>query len=1409
MEKPNGGGPARGQPPSPPPPPGAPAAPADAAAAFPVPAGDDGLRVDVPSMRELPPTPHGAGAAVTSGAEDEEEERTETATRGMGDGAAAAPPPASATHGSPGTAPAAGAPAAASPPQAGQAGGHGTPHSSSRKTSVVEGAVPDAGGASDANEAAAQAPSPPPPALPAHPAPEYVVFHKDPDRDGVDFKAVLEGITNPQTIMWVNAAFRTVAFVSFPLFTIAIHPNTMYRLGFPQMLIASIISTSTHRATLGEQIGLHSWIWRGITYMLVFGTAVDAWQVQAHIGAWYGLLAAGIFLAGLVSHGMMRRFMYLYFFIFMMEIRMYDHYFGTLPITNAAWAAADYFIGSLLGMAALCFPYPLLVKNLVDLIMSKIFDGLGKMFFAMISFVWSPDAHAACLFFDDRSPFMKIEAILEVMPPLLWFANWEPLEFPLHNPIRRLKLSLLRRVMALTYAAFSCGRTVAALHKQQADRVAMHRIRCSLFQAAHGTELKAIENGSHASSSRDTAASKSRTGGDDVPADVRTAKESIAELRKNTAGCVKEFGMALMQSTVLVGTALNTPELLVGKVPFAALREKDTVMRRSLRLETLEVMRIQSEIVSRRRAARQQAAAKQQEQAREDEEQGVAVEDDEGNAHAPFGRPQPYHVGRADARLILEHRDIIDDAEVFIRMNEIFFHLLLSMIAGELVSFGEQMRDYKPPMSLGRRLLRYFIIEPWNDFWEELWCRLSFARPCDYRTVKDAIRMTCAYLAATALNLETYVAPGGLYFFGVTILLGLPVEEESLNMCVNRMAGNSLGCALGFLAYHNGNNLAQMIAMTLCFTFLQQCFKNNPLYGQTFFYSSFITMAGLATSMVTMELLTRMIASCYTIVAYMLCCMLIFPNDSNKICSGYRCKLAKVMSEVVDDVALTLRLPIEHRDTTPVGAEEDLNEPVAYPKRNTEAMRMCSQLNVQVSLASVLLSMCDKWAPFAAREPVVRGSSPFPAGPSTLIGHAHKRMVANLRLLVFGVQLLHRPRTSPLSPNTSRILAGSVADFVDEFADCMRLLCQDYIDSIQLSRKWSYPLSLSRTSQISRLRVRLQAINYEYYVVVADYMSRGTFGMTQADFQALRLEAAQREAAEQAPPQEEQVRVRVGNDGDEAGEDALAHMSFADRYLRARCAVDTLLNGDATGATTANGQATAEELRNSMHLPARQGSASLLGANGPSPSFVYRAPLDESAVAPKDAFPMTQESAEREVQQQLREEEAREADAQGHQRPASPSTESQRKGSEDESHQPYYEPVVPSKSKSRVSKLILFPDQGPEAFIPLYRGPAFTFVEDALATEKDTDFAAVMTILCSCDSLITELQGLTGSVNGVSSYEKQLHDSSIITAQLDKWSAWLQGYKKDIHDRYHYPAPPPQSRGSLHAQSDPWKDWRF
>lgn len=1382
----------------------------------------------------------------------------------------------------------------------------------------------------------------PPP--PEERAPDFIEFYKDVDDDGYGFRSLLEAITNPQLLTRIHGALRTVGLVTFPLYTIALHPNTQPKLDFPPILIAAVVSTSTHRNTLGEQIGLHSWIWHGLVFMMIWGTAADAWGVSNHNGAWYGLLAAGIFGAGLLNNGMLRRFMLLYFFLYMLELRTHQHYFGSVPGNDAAFSAADYMIGTLMGVAANCVPFPMLMRDTVDMILTKTFAGFGKLLMGMITYLWTTDVHSGVLFFNDRTPFVSIEAVLGHMSSLLWFTNWEPMEFPLRNPIRRYKLSLLRRLLALAYAAFSCGRTVAELRKRQADRVAMHRIRCELYRQVHGRDLKVIETfkiGGHGDTEApgtygraplpSPLSDKSRSGGD-VPADVRDVKQSVAALRENSRGYVKDFGVALMQTLAVLGATESTPEKLLQHVPFETLREKDTLMRRNLRVETLEVMKLQSDMVARRRQRHQQQQEQEQElngdhDADDDEDadgDSVAVDacakdEAEDTAHAPFGRPRRYRLGRRVARTLLEHSDAIDDAEVFIRINEMFFHLLLGMIAGEVLSFGEQMKDYKPAKSLARRFFDYYFVDPWNDFWKELWCRITFARPTDYRTVKDAFRMTCAYLAAVALNIEVWVPDNGLYFFGVTPLLGLPVEEESLGLAINRITGNTMGCALGYLSYHNTQNLAQKIAMTLCFTFLLQCCKHHPVYGQAFFYGSIINLAGLATSMIFNELLTRLVTSTYTIIAYMLCCLFIFPNDCIKICWNNRCKLTRVVSETIDDVALTLHLPL----TYDAGDGDDISEPVAYPARNTEAMQMCSQLNIELSMAERLLSMCNKWAPFAAGDLIVRGMAQFPTAASGTITLAHQRIVANLRLLVFGVQLLHRPRAESPSPNLRRMIDTSLGDFLDDFADVMRLVGMDHVQSMQQSRTWLYPRHLSRISQLSRLRVRLHALMFECYVLVANRVSRGTFGMTPQDYAQLRLEAEEKQhhvmhAHERdhdpgavqdrvdvhaelsylpgvggnvveagnatllngmlppprvvtssspptpSPPSPEgsasapQIEVRCGGEGEGEGggaeaasnstPPAAAGMSFADRFLQTRMDVDFARSfaraatpsagGDASGNLSsaaashsmASGPLRPGQLNAAAERPGGGGGNSFSSAASLTSRrqalYTHRAPLAESAAEPMDAFSLQVNSVEHDISDMLKQRKL-EDDSQARQgeRRASMAEPSRRPSAaahaldggggvvgalaEDHgSHQPDFEPIAPSKSKSRVSKLILFPGQSSDTYIPLYKGPAFTFMEDELTMPMDTDFAALTTILSSCESLMSEFESLTGSTNSVNGYQKQLHESSIITAQLDKWSTRIKAYQQGIHDRYHYPPPPPQKRGRMNTQDDPFDDWK-
>ncbi|KPA78837.1 hypothetical protein ABB37_05920 [Leptomonas pyrrhocoris] len=1354
---------------------------------------------------------------------------------------------------------------------------------------------------------------------PDEPAPEFIEFLEDPEDDGYGFRSFFDAITNPQFYTRIQYSLRTVAFVTLPLYTLSLHPNTQYRLGFPQLLVASIVSTSTHRPTVGEQIGTHSWAWRGIIYMLILGSLSDAWGSVYHKGAWYGLLAAGIFCAGLVNNGRMRRFMFLYYYLYMMELRTFNYYFDRVPVSNAAYMAAYCLLGSVMGVAANIIPFPCLISEEVDAIITKIFGGFGKLLFGMINFVWSSDVHAATFFYDNQTPFTSVEAVLSQMSSLLWFASWEPMEFPLRNPIRRVKLTLLRRIMALAYAAFSCGRTIAAFRQQQADRIAMHKIRCRLYEAAYRSSVRTIEDvrtplalhggdPSHSASHGDAAAEAAR----------REAKESVAALRANSYTYVTDFAAVLMQAMALIGATESTPEQLLKKVPFDELRTKATLMRRNLRLEMLQVMKMQSEMVARQRAREQAGAHSRAEEADADAEDSEATTafSEERSSECPSAAPRSAaercRFGKADARLILEHRAVIDSFDVFLRINEIFFHLLMGMIAGEVVNFGDQMAEYKPAESLFRRWWRHYIVEAWDGFWSELWYRMTLARPTDYRAVKDAVRMTCAYVGAVVLNTELWNPPEGLYFFGVSPLMGLPVEEESLSMGICRIGGNTLGCALGYLIHHNTHNFAQEIAMTLCFTFVLRSCQYHPQYGQFFFYGAVITLAGLATAMVFNDVGGPLLASSYTVMAYVISCVFIFPIDCRRVCYNFRSKLTKVVSETIDDVAFTARLPMEYSDDADDADGGDNNEPVAYPAYNTEPMQMCSQLNVELTLVERLQMMCDKWAPFAARDLVIRGSAQFPAAPNSLVTLAHDRLVANLRLLVFGVQLLHRPRSAAPSPTIDRLVRGSLADFLDDFADAVRLVGADHVQALQQARAWSYPRHLRRVSQLRRLRVRLYALMHECYVLVANNTSKGTFGMTAEDFDQLRLESAARRVPAAtaaaggrggqggptlpgnggggggggkypeepyglqesslvpgaggsrvdgvAPPSlsdtvkydrsfpapSERIEVR-------AGEDAPMHnLSFADRFLMARrdeelaeeaqpprnfpsrCAspfgaytpAEPLFLDDAGSESRAPPQQQQQHRRGSFcqafFSPGRSSfpssphpSAAEASPSAASPTagrrrarlYVHRAHLQQSGAEPAEVGPPTTGDAVREVEQMLKGEKKRLEAAEQDDAKA-------RVGPSDgaagvSSPQREHPPVMPSAARRSVSRLILLPDEGPEPRAALYKGPGFTFVEDVFDVPRSTDFSAITTILLSCESIMTVLESLPGSLNSLVNYDKQLEESSIATAFLDKWSARLIEYRKAIYDRYHYPKPPPQKHRPLNTQEDPFEDWQF
>ncbi|CAD2213782.1 hypothetical protein, conserved [Angomonas deanei] len=1207
-------------------------------------------------------------------------------------------------------------------------------------------------------EKPAAAAAPPPPAgMPEPIPPEFITFTKDVEGDSVGVKAFLEAFTNPMSYNAMRAAFRTVAFVSFPLLTIAIHPNTMFKLKFPAMLIAAVISSSTHRPSLGEQIGFHSWIWRSLIYCLVIGTVVNTWNLHKHIPAWYGIIAASIFCASLCSNGSIRRFMYLHVFVYLMQLRMYHTYFGRIPHNNAAFFVADHMIGSLLGQAALLFPYPVLVKKMVDMIMDKLFSGVAKMLMGMIMFLWSPDPHASSYFYNDKSPFDKIETVLSVMPALLWFSNWEPTEFLLRNNIRRLKLSLLRRIMALTYAAFSAGQSVVSSRREQADRVALQRIRMELFRQAHPKKSIADKQSNEDDDDPLGGTTKHR----EEENEEAKRKEEAAALRKNSADYAKAFAMSLFQTVGEIGKVDSKPKELLEKVSFDALDEKSRLMRRNLRMEQIQVFLKQKESIER----------KKEENARKrgEDSKSHSTAPQTANTHAPYGRhpsdaPLSSTVTSQDdmeaeeAEAIQQHQSVIDDAEVFIILSELFFHVIMSMIAGEIQTFKETMEDYKPSAGICSRVAHFFIIDPWVTFFRDAWYQISFCYPHNFRVIKDAIKMTCAYLSACAMNFEIWIPQGGLYFFGTTILIGLPQDEESLSMAVNRLAGNTLACAVGYLAYHNTKNLSEMLGCILPFQFFFFIFRNHAVFGQTFFYAAVISTAGMATATQTLELLVRVLASAYTVFAYYLCLSLVFPYSPVKILWNNRCKLSKAISETIDDAVATVEMNIEHDPNYDPNAT-DHN---AY--FHTDAIEMCSHLNLEVKLIDSIMHACEKWSPFAAGESVIRGIDKYPAGASHSLLCSEQRTVASVKLLVFGVQLLHRPRSVAPEPTLERLMNTSVSKFLHEFAGAVRLVEQDIIHSIQQSRKWSYPNHLRNVSYLSRMRPKLFSILFEIYVLLGNDLSHGTEQLKDDDYKDLHQSFAA------ISGREDQLEVRCDDEDEGKSKHSQSHLessgafdhnrSFADRMLAKRYE-------DAAGTP-----------------PPLSGNPSFaLGG-----TYRHNAKLEEADATPADMYPITQETPEIDISVGLRKQQE----------------EEEERSSLAASKNQSFVSMRPTKSKSK-----LIQESRGFSYVPLYAGPQFSYREDELGLPIDTDFTALVSILASCNSIICEIESSTGYNNTISSYNKQMHETTLILKLIDKASEKLSATHMKHRNKYHPLPPNSGGRTKLVTQPDTWGDWRF
>lgn len=141
-----------------------------------------------------------------------------------------------------------------------------------------------------------------------------------------------------------------------------------------------------------------------------------------------------------------------------------------------------------------------------------------------------------------------MEGGLAVMPALLWFVNWEPLELPLRNPIRRLKLALMRRILALTYAAFESGRTIVMVKKTVAAHEAMAALKAELKQRVKDSDDEDNDDDNNMAT-----AQRQRKVRDQVDAD------GLATLRQNSHEHSMAFTGTLITCIALVGATESTP----------------------------------------------------------------------------------------------------------------------------------------------------------------------------------------------------------------------------------------------------------------------------------------------------------------------------------------------------------------------------------------------------------------------------------------------------------------------------------------------------------------------------------------------------------------------------------------------------------------------------------------------------------------------------------------------------------------------------------------------------------------------------------------------------------------------------------------------------------------------------------
>ncbi|CAD2215084.1 hypothetical protein AGDE_09113 [Angomonas deanei] len=360
-------------------------------------------------------------------------------------------------------------------------------------------------------------------------------------------------------------------------------------------------------------------------------------------------------------------------------------------------------------------------------------------------------------------------------------------------------------------------------------------------------------------------------------------------------------------------------------------------------------------------------------------------------------------------------------------------------MADRVIAYGERMRNFDRSKykSQWRRIWEFCFYDHWSRFWEDLPKRLTLATPRDVRIVKDAIKMACAY--GVGVMFTQYMDPEHAYYFGMAILMGVgwPTAGDTMVASVYRITGMVCASAIAYVAVWHTNNLSGELAIALAGVFISLLFRDVMPYAHTAQYCSMLIITSLNSAGTKLVLLSRIVSNAFTVMAYYVICVFMFPIDVLKVTYSYQMKSCLFITGQFTQLVRIMNVPLNCAD----------------PERREALMAELRVLDRSRREGFQIIATFGMWMHKAIMEPTARGL-PYPLQEMKSVYSSLRRLSSATDMMFVALFQLYTPRANPVDESIATQIR-LITPVMRKIDVKMRVVMQDFIDAMATPLQWT------------------------------------------------------------------------------------------------------------------------------------------------------------------------------------------------------------------------------------------------------------------------------------------------------------------------------------------------------------------